>query len=650
TAALVAAASLVACADGGAPGVDTADTADAVRTERAAELTWVRRVHDRVVDGAAGPGLEVTIMADGAGRPRRVGVHASIDGGPWADVAAVRIADRNAATDVWAATITPPAGFATIEYVVWAEADGGDRRWDSHDGANYRTPSRRTVAWAGHHLDGDALVVDLDVDNLAYDKRCDVVFTTDDWMRSQYAASTGRYVGATGRAGIERWQVRVEPSSSAGVALGRAAAIEYAVACSFGGTSTPSWDNNLGGNFRFERARPPVPAWSTPFAAALDVEVAPDGTVFALSTSDPPAGAAPGSRRWITVYGPDGAWRGVVTLPADAERLTFVAAADVLIAEVWAPDAAQVRRLAVRRDGSVAWDRTGPRGWITVAGDAAFLIGGGEIARLGDAAPVAVACAEPTVAPSGIAACAGADATRVVDVDGGAEVATLPAGEPYAISDDGQIVVVGAGAAMAGGYTTSLTAYRLDGTVAWRQDGLMAPPDHGWGGPRVLGDCTNHVIADVLGFVDQPATGASVVLLDVATGAARRRVAIEGGVVQACPAEDGRFHWNQSYMRYGRWSDALDPADDGAAIEHLDVGFNGTIGGLVPGGRTAYVQTTYLGAGGEPPQPRLVIAEPGGERWSDYQVVPAGAGAPLIDAAGAHAVVYVDGALTRLDL
>lgn len=656
TGSLALTAALAACADDPAgPARDeapVASTEDAVVVDSATQLTWVRRVHDRVVDGAGGPALEVTIHADGAGTARMVGVHASVDGGPWQDVAATRVAGRNTATDVWTATVTRPGGFSSIEYVVWGQPAGAARRWDSRGGANYRTAARRPVAWAGHRRDGAALIVDLDVENRAYDKQCAAIYTGDDWMRSQYTAA-GSYVGPTGRAGIERWQVRIEDAPMSGVTVDRAAVVEYAVTCSFGGGAA-FWDSNLGGNFREERAAAPVTAWSTPFAAALDVEVAPDGTVFALSTSDPPSGAAPGSRRWVTVYGPDGAWRGVVTLPADAERITHVASAGVLIAEVWTADGNQVRRVAIDHDGDVAWDHTAARGSIVATSGAAFLVANGAVARLGAAAPALVPCVEPVVSPSGIAACLDAEggATVVVDVDTGATVATLPLGEPYAISDDGAVVVIGASDPMAGSYLTELVAYRLDGAVAWRRDGLALVPDHAWGGPRTAGDCTNHAFADVLGFTDQPGSPEAgeprVRLLDVTTGAELRSEPIAGGSVQACPAEDGRFYWNPSYMRYGKWAYAL--GVDDAEIDYLDVGLNGQVAGHADGGRVAYVQKPYVAWSGTAPQPRLVVRDPGRERFSDYVEVPAGASAPLVDAAGDHVVVVVGGALTRLAL
>jgi hypothetical protein len=140
----------------------------------------------------------------------------------------------------------------------------------------------------------------------------------------------------------------------------------------------------------------------------------------------------------------------------------------------------------------------------------------------------------------------------------------------------------------------------------------------------------------------------------VRTGAELRRLAITGGVTQACPGEDGRFYWSSSYMRYGRWTHVLavddPPLPDGAAPAAIDVGISGWIGGLAGDGRVAYVHQPYIAPAGGPPQPTVILSDRGRQRYLDHLPTPAGASRPLIDAAGAHAVIAADGQLVRLDL
>ncbi len=173
---------------------------------------------------------------------KQISIWAQIGAG-WTDVPAIHVGPLPENRELWVA----PATNAENEFVAKYEVNG-TTYWDNNSGTNYRFPQAfdEFSALAGNDykvvlgnafLAGSALVVDVGVQNLAFDKVVGIVFTTNNWASVQTAL--GHYTW-TMKSGLEVWHVTAPVGGASEVTL----AVFYQV------LGSEYWANNFWRNYK----------------------------------------------------------------------------------------------------------------------------------------------------------------------------------------------------------------------------------------------------------------------------------------------------------------------------------------------------------------------------------------------------------------
>lgn len=220
----------------------------------------VRWMRDTLTEAASGVSVGVEVAVQNLGYEKHVGVHYSVDGGPWRDVEGRYVARGVGTTEAWRVELTPGRTWTAVEYAVfYRDPSSGRVFWDNNRGANFRVEREAPVHRADDALSGNTFTIDVDVKNLAYQKACQATVTGDGWMSTSNAM--GAYVGPAARAGYERWRFTLDGAVYGSSFVSRAAVIEYALSCTFGNGESTHADNNRGQNYRWSRGPAPVERW-----------------------------------------------------------------------------------------------------------------------------------------------------------------------------------------------------------------------------------------------------------------------------------------------------------------------------------------------------------------------------------------------------
>ncbi len=198
----------------------------------------------------------VKVLVKNESPDKQVAVHMKDAHGQWVDVPLSYAGPAYEGFELWTGEVgkvgTP---LDPIEFAVKVTMNG-QTYWDNRGGANYRLRSTQGTrlfgplvlnAFGGLRSDG-SLYVNIDVQNTGYQKRVQVVYTTDDWatvrtgdasFMSYYGAGGGGTVPSPNAYDVERWLLEVN-----GIPGNR---VQYAISYTVNGQTY--WDNNFGHNY-----------------------------------------------------------------------------------------------------------------------------------------------------------------------------------------------------------------------------------------------------------------------------------------------------------------------------------------------------------------------------------------------------------------
>lgn len=591
----------------------------------------VRWMRDTLTEAASGVSVGVEVAVQNLGYEKHVGVHYSVDGGPWRDVEGRYVARGVGTTEAWRVELTPGRTWTAVEYAVfYRDPSSGRVFWDNNRGANFRVEREAPVHRADDALSGNTFTIDVDVKNLAYQKACQATVTGDGWMSTSNAM--GAYVGPAARAGYERWRFTLDGAVYGSSFVSRAAVIEYALSCTFGNGESTHADNNRGQNYRWSRGPAPVERWRAEFRNGVDVAAAPDGRVFVVSSD---GGSA---RRWITGYAADGRFAFTRELDADVLSVAYSAATAGPLAKLSA--ATGTRWVALDADGRTRWDLTADLPIMVTRASGEYLLGRAGAARLGTARPSVVGpatgCDEtPVLSADGTLYCSGASNVVSFRVPTRAAGRTFPVGVPWGVADDGTVLIMGADRRTLTGYSSA--ARRL-----WQKTSIYVAWDSQYGYGRA---CTNHVANGFAVVLHQdpagPSSSSAAIGIDARTGVERFRVADQRYASNPCPEADGHFYTQQSYQRYGR---SIERYRRDGAFESVNLGFSGMLMGVLADGRIVRREWPYYPAD----RARIVVTR--SDLTESFSQTIEGAptsGALLAALSGPRLVVYARGAVTQ---
>ncbi|MBI5533360.1 MAG: hypothetical protein HY898_11625 [Deltaproteobacteria bacterium] len=537
----------------------------------------VRFESDRVRQDTAGTFLEVTFVARDLGPGKSAGIRAQVDGGSWSDAAASLVESAGGGWDRWRVSLRPAAGWVRAEYAIFVLDGKGGSYWSNNSAHNFVARTDAVVHRTSDKLESGKLSIELDVQNLAYEKQCSAAVTGDGWVSVNYF--NAGYVGQTSRPGFEAWRLEIDLANSQSYGFnGKAASYEYAVSCSMAGASY--WDNNNSTNFRRDRVTLPVLDWKTDFSGAAAVAVAGDGTTFVLS-----------SGRWISGYSSTGQWLFAKQAPADLTALTWLESSGLLVGRA-AGGNASVTWVALDKQGAQQWSTNAALTELVRGTGADYLVGLAGGARIDKTSPNVIApaggchpgndttgsTAFPIVSRSGRMFCLdAASKIRSYDLATGAPGVTYPEGWPWAASDAGSLVVVSTD-------RTSLIGYSPSGQEKWRKKNLYVGVDTQYGSGTV---CANHAHGDVAVFLNQLPGGGTVADhyvsgIDVATGNQAFKNLTSSYTQSPCAAADGAFYYRPGYEHYGRTFLRVDKTGVETSV---NLGLNGQFFGIFADGR-----------------------------------------------------------------
>lgn len=194
---------------------------------------------------------------------KQVAILHQMSDGSWQEYPAVfsRTIDNN--YELWSLSLANSANIWGDAFVVKYTVNGVTY-WDNNNGQNYSmgildgtwlNPAVNLQVnyrslYYNSYTNQTTLSGSVDIRNLAYNKKVDIIYTTDNWQTTRVASA--RYVGplyqvgysqfinSPNKHGIERWTFLEY--------LGNASQVEFAVSYTVGGQTY--WDNNHGANYR----------------------------------------------------------------------------------------------------------------------------------------------------------------------------------------------------------------------------------------------------------------------------------------------------------------------------------------------------------------------------------------------------------------
>ncbi len=210
---------------------------------------------------------------------KKVFVHHKLQDGSWKDFALAYQKNIGNNAEMWVLEMDLSTNFGSTvqppqlgnEFAIRYEVNG-QVFWDNNGGTNYKMgQSDGMYLQPGLHISNDSkdsyfayypnatsstFNVVADIRNLAYDKKVNVVYTTDGWktvnkaplqFTYNYAIGSGSSIISPNIFGIERWRttISIKPIS--------ASRVEYALSYNVNGTEY--WDNNFGLNYKLLLAR-----------------------------------------------------------------------------------------------------------------------------------------------------------------------------------------------------------------------------------------------------------------------------------------------------------------------------------------------------------------------------------------------------------
>ncbi|WP_437935708.1 endonuclease [Sorangium sp. So ce341] len=192
---------------------------------------------------------------------KQVAIHLKNTRGAWVDLPLSYAGPASEGFELWSGQISRP-GTPVDPFLFAAKATmNGQTYWDSDGGANYRMRATQgtrlfgaVVRNASGGLRSDrSFYVNVDVQNVGFQKKVQIVYTTDGWtttrtadasFRSSYSPGDYGSVPSPNAYGVERWVMEVNDTG--------ASRIQYAISCSVNGQT--HWDNNFGRNYTVTRA------------------------------------------------------------------------------------------------------------------------------------------------------------------------------------------------------------------------------------------------------------------------------------------------------------------------------------------------------------------------------------------------------------
>jgi hypothetical protein len=505
----------------------------------------VRFDRSEIVHDHEGNMLVVRAVLRDAGTNLRVGIRASVDGGPWQDVDGSLEGPVGTDRSAWQIQHRPSGAWKNVEFAVFArDIDTQSARWDNNGNRNFGAGVEDVVHRVGDQFVEGELRIDLDVKNLAYDKVCGGVITTNGWV--DQGLLEGHYVGPSSRPGFERWQVVASATEDRSVDL-TGSFFQYAVNCAMNGEY--HWDNNRQGNYLHQKAAPATRRWRAAFDGGQRAILASDGSTFVLS-----------SDRWITGYSSSGQWLFASDM-GDAVGEWF-----------WSPTAGHLlvragsKWKALTLAGSSRWSIDGIGAVLTHRETGEYLVGAKGAAYLGVAVPswagpsegclVAPAPTQdvpypaesyPVVTESGRLACQTGSSVAILSIHDPVAIQRLPlAGLPWA-GDEGALVLISED-------RSTLQGYDWSGAPLWARSHFSVAPDSRFGAGR---ECGNHALGSTAVYATQSEQFGSgedraYVGFDLATGSELFRHELGYDYTyNPCPRGDGAFWASNQPYKYG---------------------------------------------------------------------------------------------------
>ncbi len=193
---------------------------------------------------------------------KQVAIYHKMSDGTWQEFPAVYSRSIPGNSEIWTVNLANSASIWGYEFVVKYTVNGVTY-WDNNNGQNYSmgtldgtwlNPSLNVKLnyrslYYYSYTNQSVFSGSIDVRNLAYNKKVEVIYSTDNWQTTKiapakyvgpyYTVGYSQYINSPNIHGIERWTFMEY--------IGNVSNVEFAISYTVNGISY--WDNNYGNNY-----------------------------------------------------------------------------------------------------------------------------------------------------------------------------------------------------------------------------------------------------------------------------------------------------------------------------------------------------------------------------------------------------------------